>query len=277
MENLPAKFNVLGVGVHALRFEHARDLIRARARAACAARDTSAIPRGAYVCFCDANNITCARRDPAHRARLAQAWLVTPDGMPLVWMGRLQKGRAAVERVYGPDMMLALCDKSENTGENTTAPYPTLSHFFYGGGEGTAQLLVEKLRARFPNLRVAGAQTPPYHEQTDAELAALAAHINQLSPDFLWVGLGAPKQEKFMSRLAPLLNGTVLLGVGAAFDFHSGRVKQAPRWMRRAGLEWLHRLCAEPRRLAPRYLINAPHFAARALAQICRLKKYPVE
>jgi len=253
---IPAKFNVLGVGVHALRFAQARELALARARER----------HGGYVCFCDVNSVSCARRDAAHRARLAGAFLVAPDGMPLVWMGRRQMGRGAVERVYGPDLMLALC--AENG----------VSHFFYGGGAGVAELLAEKLGARFPGLRVAGAMTPPFHELDEAELAVLAARVAMLRPDFFWVGLGAPKQEKFMARFAPRVSGagTVLLGVGAAFDFLSGRVRQAPRWLRQGGLEWVYRLCAEPRRLAPRYFKNNPLFAARALAQACGARKYPL-
>ena len=254
---MPAKFNVLGVGVHALRFAQARELMLEQARER----------RGGHVCFCDVNSISCAKRDAAHRARLAQAFLVMPDGMPVVWMGRRQMGRGAVERVYGPDMMLALCGESG------------MSHFFYGGGEGTAELLAKKLSARFPRLRVAGVKTPPFRELDEAEMSVLAARVAMLRPDFFWVGLSTPKQEKFMAEFAPRLKGagTVLLGVGAAFDFLSGRVRQAPRWMQRGGLEWFYRLCAEPRRLAPRYFKNNPLFAARALAQVCGVKKYPLE
>jgi len=262
---ITTKNNVLGVGVHALRFAQARELVLARARARDGRPDGT---RGGYVCFCDANSVSCARRDAAHRARLAGAFLVTPDGMPLVWMGRRQMGRGAVERVYGPDLMLALCGESGRG----------LSHFFYGGGGGPAELLAEKLSARFPGLRVAGVRTPPFRELDDAELSVLAARVNMLRPDFFWVGLSTPKQEKFMARFAPRVSGagTVLLGVGAAFDFLSGRVRQAPRWMQRGGLEWFYRLCAEPRRLAPRYFKNNPLFAARALAQVCGVKKFSI-
>jgi N-acetylglucosaminyldiphosphoundecaprenol N-acetyl-beta-D-mannosaminyltransferase len=283
--DIPAKFNVLGVGVHALRFAQARELVLGRARER----------RGGYVCFCDANSISCARRDPAHRAALAGAFLVTPDGMPLVWLGRRAAGKRAVERVYGPDLMLALCEAGAGAGTDAGggadasagagagggagADGGGLTHFFHGGGEGTADLLAEKLSARFSGLRVAGVRTPPFRELEPDEFAVLAAHINMIKPHFLWVGLSTPKQEKFMTQLAPRIasSGTVMLGVGAAFDFLSGRVKQAPRWMRRGGLEWLYRLCAEPRRLAPRYFRNNPLFAARVLAQVTGLKKYPME
>lgn len=258
---IPQKFNVLGVGVHALRFTQARDLVLERARA----RD------GGYVCFCDVNSVSCARSDPAHAAALAGAFLATPDGMPLVWLGRRAAGGENIERVYGPDMMLALCEATADGG-----PGAGMTHFFYGGSEGTADLLAENLCARFPGLRVAGVKTPPFRELDAAEAAVLAARVNMLKPDFFWVGLGAPKQEKFMARFAPRLNAGVMLGVGAAFDIFSGRVKQAPSWMRRGGLEWFYRLCAEPRRLAPRYFKNNPLFAARALAQLSGLKKYPM-
>jgi N-acetylglucosaminyldiphosphoundecaprenol N-acetyl-beta-D-mannosaminyltransferase len=294
--DIPPKFNVLGVGVHALRFAQARELVLGQARER----------RGGYVCFCDANSISCARRDPAHRAALAGAFLVTPDGMPLVWLGRRAANKnmtAPVERVYGPDLMLALCEAgvgaSAGVGADASVSVGTgadagvgagvgadagadgsgLTHFFHGGGEGTAELLAKKLSARFPGLRVAGVKTPPFRELDMAEMAVLAARINMLKPHFLWVGLGTPKQEKFMTQFAPRIatSGTVMLGVGAAFDFLSGRVKQAPRWMRRGGLEWFYRLCAEPRRLAPRYFKNNPLFAARVLAQVTGLKKYPME
>jgi N-acetylglucosaminyldiphosphoundecaprenol N-acetyl-beta-D-mannosaminyltransferase len=270
--DIPPKFNVLGVGVHALRFAQARELVLGRARER----------RGGYVCFCDANSISCARRDPAHRAALAGAFLVTPDGMPLVWLGRRAARKnmtAPVERVYGPDLMLALCEAGTGAGASAGADGGGLTHFFHGGGEGTAELLAEKLSARFPGLRVAGVKTPPFREPEMAEMAVLAARINMIKPHFLWVGLSTPKQEKFMTQFAPRIatSGTVMLGVGAAFDFLSGRVKQAPRWMQRGGLEWFYRLCVEPRRLAPRYFKNNPLFAVRVLAQVTGLKKYPME
>jgi N-acetylglucosaminyldiphosphoundecaprenol N-acetyl-beta-D-mannosaminyltransferase len=253
-----ASYRVLGVRIHALTLTSARDAVLA------AARSRPPGPGGRYVCFCDVNSVSCARRDPAHLAALNRAFLATPDGMPLVWLGR-RAGHAEITRVYGPDLLLAVCAASAGT---------ELTHFFYGAGEGTAELLAEKLRVRFPGLRVVGTHTPPFRELTGDESAALASRIAALRPDFFWVGLSTPKQEKFMADHAGRLDAGILLGVGAAFDFFSGRVRQAPRWMQRCGLEWLFRLCTEPRRLAPRYLRNNPLFVLRVLAEWIGLKKY---
>jgi N-acetylglucosaminyldiphosphoundecaprenol N-acetyl-beta-D-mannosaminyltransferase len=243
---------------------HALSLIAARDAVISAARSRAAGSGAVYVCFCDVNSVSCARRDPAHLESLNCSFLTTPDGMPLVWLGR-RAGHEHITRVYGPDLLLEVCAATAGT---------ELTHFFYGGGEGTAQLLAEKLAARFPGLRVAGAHTPPFRELTDGESAALTARIAALRPDFIWVGLSTPKQEKFMAGHAALLDAGVMLGVGAAFDFLSGRVRQAPRWLQRVGLEWLFRLCTEPRRLAPRYLRNNPLFVLRVLAELSGLKKY---
>ena len=251
----PERFNVLGAQVHALHLTQARDLVVAAAR-----ERTS---RGAYVCFCDVNSVSCARRDPAHLAALNHAFLATPDGMPIVWLGR-RAGHPRVGRVYGPDLLLEVCAATAGSG---------LSHFFYGGAPGTAEALAANLRARFPGLRIDGVDTPPFRELTPAEAAALETKIHALRPAFFWVGLGTPKQEKFMASFAARLDAGVMLGVGAAFDFLSGRVPQAPRWMQRSGLEWLFRLCVEPRRLAPRYFKNNPAFLLRLLAEKLRPKK----
>jgi N-acetylglucosaminyldiphosphoundecaprenol N-acetyl-beta-D-mannosaminyltransferase len=195
------------------------------------------------------------------------AFLAAPDGMPLVWLGRLH-GNRNMTRVYGPDLMLAVCDAGRKTGA---------SHYFYGGADGVAGELARALAARFPGLKVAGASMPPFHEHSDAEFAAFRAEISRTKPDFLWIGLGAPKQELFMAHHAAQLDAGLLLGVGAAFDFHSGRVAQAPRWMQRGGLEWLFRLCCEPRRLGRRYLITTPRLALLALLQLlARRKSTPV-
>jgi N-acetylglucosaminyldiphosphoundecaprenol N-acetyl-beta-D-mannosaminyltransferase len=254
-----ASYRVLGVRVHALTLESARDAVIS------AARTRDAADGAAYVCFCDVNSVSCARRDPAHLETLNRSFLTTPDGMPLVWLGR-HAGHRHVTRVYGPDLLLAVCAATAGT---------ELSHFFYGGGAGTADVLAEKLRARFPGLRVAGTYTPPFRDLTADESTALATRIATLRPDFFWVGLSTPKQEKFMATYAPQLTTGVMLGVGAAFDFLSGRVRQAPRWIQRSGLEWLFRLCTEPRRLAPRYLRNNPLFVLRVFAELSGLKKYP--
>ncbi|MBI4626704.1 MAG: WecB/TagA/CpsF family glycosyltransferase [Verrucomicrobia bacterium] len=174
----------------------------------------------------------------------------------------------AIERVYGPDLMLAVCDQGRASG---------LTHYFYGGAPGVAEELRSKLRARFPGLNVAGTFTPPFRPLDPGEIAALQADVARVRPDVIWVGLGTPKQERFMAQHWRELDAGVLIGVGAAFDFHSGRVRQAPRWMQRSGFEWLFRLGTEPRRLGPRYLKTNPLFALRVLAQRLGLKKYSLE
>jgi N-acetylglucosaminyldiphosphoundecaprenol N-acetyl-beta-D-mannosaminyltransferase len=183
--------------------------------------------------------------------------LVTPDGMPLVWLSRLM-GFRDVERVYGPDLMLAVCERSTARGYR---------HFFYGGAPGVAEKLVVRLQSRFPGLQVAGIDSPPFRHLTLQEDRAVVEHINTARPDIVWVGIGTPKQERWMAMHVGQLSAPVLIGVGAAFDFHAGLKKQAPRWMQRSGLEWSFRLMTEPRRLGRRYLINIPWFLWSVLLQ----------
>ncbi len=249
----PARTHVAGVGVSQLTLARARDLI---------VGVRGCLRRG-YVCLATAHGVVEAGRDPALRRAFNGSWLTTPDGMPLVWLSP-----AGVERVYGPDLMLAVCDAGRAAG---------LTHYFFGGGEGVAGELAERLQGKFPGLQVAGCCTPPYRPMTTAELAAWRAEVARVRPDVIWVGLGTPKQELFMAEHWRTLDAGVLIGVGAAFDFHSGRVAQAPRWIRGAGFEWLYRLATEPRRLGARYLLNNPAFILAVLAQRTGLKKYPAE
>ena len=249
----PTRYNVLGVGVSALTLASASaHVLQAR----------YAHPLG-YVCVCTVHGISEAGADPAFRKILNESYLTTPDGMPLVWLS--PKG---VERVYGPDLMLAVCAAGQPFG---------LRHYFYGGAPGIAQELAETLTARFPGLAVAGTFTPPYRELSGNELAAFRAEVVRTRPDIIWVGLSTPKQERLMAACASLLNAGLLVGVGAAFDFHTGRVRQAPRWIQRSGFEWFFRFCMEPRRLGPRYLRTNPPFLLRIAAQLTGLKKYPLE
>ena len=191
-----------------------------------------------------------------------ESWLTTADGMPVVWMGP-----PGAERVYGPDLMLAVCDAGRARG---------LSHYFYGGGPGVAGQIADRLSARFPGLLVAGTFTPPFRELDAAEMDGLRSDIARGRPDIVWVGLGTPKQERFMAGPGRTLDAALLVGVGAAFDFLSGRVRQAPRWMQRSGLEWLFRLCTEPRRLGPRYLRTNSMFILRVAAQKLGISRYPL-
>ena len=254
---MATRVNVLGVGVSVLNLQTAlaaiADAVRAR--------------RKGYICVTGVHGVMEAQTDPAFRKILNDAFLCTPDGMPMVWMGKI-RGHAEMRRVYGPDLMLDVCAWSENSGAK---------HFFHGGAEGVAQTLAEKLKARFPKLEIAGTFTPPFRPLTAEEEKQFVETVRAARPDILWVGLSTPKQEKFMAEFLPKLDATLMIGVGAAFDFHSGRVKQAPRWMQRSGLEWFYRLCQEPRRLAKRYFRNNPHFALKILGQLCGFKKYPLE
>lgn len=253
----PARFNVLGTGVSALSLDAARDLVlTARGR-----------KHLGYICCATAYNVNLARRDDALRRAYNRSLLTTPDGMPLVWLARWHGHRDAT-RVYGPDLMEAACDAGRTIG---------LRHFFCGGAPGVAEQLRDRLCARFPGLQVVGLHTPPFRELTPVELEALRAEIAAAQPDVIWIGLSSPKQEHFMAAHAPHLDAGLLVGVGAAFDFLSGRVTQAPRWMQRSGLEWLHRLATEPTRLWRRYLIHNPLFVLRTLAQLTGLRKYPVD
>ncbi len=246
------RYNVLGVGVSALSLARARDLI-------VGARGAKNL---GYVCLCTVNGLGEARADPGFRRIFNESWLTTPDGMPLVWMGP-----PGVERVYGPDLMLAVCDAGRSVG---------LRHYLYGGKAGVAGDLAASLSARFPGLLVVGAFTPPFRELDDSEMERLRSEIAGSRPDIVWVGLGTPKQERFMAGPGRMLDAALMVGVGAAFDFLSGRVRQAPRWMQRAGLEWLFRLCMEPARLGPRYLRTNSMFILRLAAQKLRIREYPL-
>lgn len=248
-------FNVLGIRVSALSLDAATNAL-------VAARGS---PAGGHVCLATAHGVVEARRDPTVRAAFHRARFVTPDGMPLVWLGRWH-GHRAITRVYGPDLLLATCAAGRATG---------LRHFFLGGRAGVAEALAGRLGARFPGLAVAGTFTPPFRPLAPEEFAEMRTWVRNRQPDLIWVGLGSPKQELFMAEAAPHFPGTLFIGVGAAFDFLSGRVRQAPRWMQRGGLEWLFRLATEPRRLGRRYLVNGPRFATQALAQLTGLVRYP--
>jgi N-acetylglucosaminyldiphosphoundecaprenol N-acetyl-beta-D-mannosaminyltransferase len=216
-----------------------------------------------YVCVTGVHGVMESQRDEDLRRIHNAAGLVTPDGMPLVWVSRLY-GHRRVERVYGPDLLLALCTRSARRGHR---------NYFYGGGEGVAERLAERLRERFPGLKVVGTHSPPFRELSSDEDDEVVQTINRSRPDIVWIGLSTPKQEKWMARHSPRLNAAVLIGVGAAFDFHAGLKKQAPRWMQRNGLEWLYRLGSEPSRLWRRYLRNNPLFVALMVAQFCHLRR----
>lgn len=205
-----------------------------------------------------------AQRDSEFRGILDQALLVTPDGMPTVWVGRLQ-GHSQMRRVFGPDLMLAVCHASVKVG---------FTHFLYGGKPGIADQLRDSLSRWFPGIRVVGTFTPPFRSLIPQEQAKLEDDIARLKPDIVWVGLSTPKQERFMSDNIDRLDCKLMIGVGAAFDFHTGRLQDSPDWVKRAGLQWLHRLCQDPSRLWKRYLINNSAFLLKIVLQLTGLKAY---
>lgn len=217
-----------------------------------------------YVCITGVHGVM-ESQDNAELKRIHNAaGMVTPDGMPMVWANKL-RGNGHVSRVYGPDLMLRIC------GDGVSRGY---RHFFMGGAEGVAELLARKLVERFPGMQVAGTFCPPFRKMTEDEDRALIEQINASRADVVWVGLSTPKQEFWMSDHVGKLEAPVLVGVGAAFDFHAGTKKQAPRWMQKSGLEWLFRLCSEPKRLWKRYLKNNPRFVWRFAMQLLKLKRY---
>jgi N-acetylglucosaminyldiphosphoundecaprenol N-acetyl-beta-D-mannosaminyltransferase len=202
------------------------------------------------VCVSDMNALLHARAD----ARLTEVYntsgLTVPDGMPLVWAGR-RAGFGEMGRVAGPDLLERVLAEAADRG---------WTQYFYGGAEGVAEELRERFQNRHPALKVVGVECPPYRALTAAEDAGTVARMNEARPDIVWIGLGAPKQERWMADHRDRLNAAILIGVGAAFDFHTGRLDRAPGWMQRAGLEWSYRLYKEPRRLWKRYVLGIPRF-----------------
>lgn len=221
--------------------------------------DAAVAARGSeYVCVAAVHTVMESREDDALRAAVEGAAFTVPDGQPLAWALRAL-GHDIDARVYGPELMARACDRASRTGQR---------HYLYGGRDQSALFrLTLRLRQRFPGLRIVGGYSPPFRELSEPELDAVAADINRARPDVVWVGIGVPKQEKWMAAMRDRLDAPVLVGVGAAFDFHAGLVPQAPAWMQRAGLEWLFRLKQEPRRLWKRYARHNPRFVVGFVRQ----------
>jgi N-acetylglucosaminyldiphosphoundecaprenol N-acetyl-beta-D-mannosaminyltransferase len=236
----PARISILSVPVHLVTMNQAVSVIVQRALTG----------EAQFVCMRDVHGIMLAQKDPSFLAVHRAAGLVLPDGMPLVWTARA-RGHRDIERVPGTDLMDALCAAS--------VPLQ-LRHYFYGGKPGTAEALSTTMAARYKGLIVAGTSTPPFGDIPADEERAFVDAINAARPHIVWVGLSTPLQEHWMHAHVREIRGATLIGVGAAFDFQTGAVKRAPLWMQRNGLEWLHRLISEPRRLWRRYLVMAPHF-----------------
>jgi N-acetylglucosaminyldiphosphoundecaprenol N-acetyl-beta-D-mannosaminyltransferase len=241
--------DVLGVSLAVTDYEQAMDWIDA------------AVAEGerSYVCVCNVHTVTASGEDQELRAALAGSSLNVPDGQPLVWaMNAL--GQSLDSRVYGPELMARACDRASQTGQR---------FYLYGGRtQGALVQLALNLRQRYPGIRIVGGYSPPHRPLTAEEEDAVSEEINSAGADVVWVGIGVPKQEKWMAAMRGRLTAPVLVGVGAAFDFHAGLVPQAPSWLQNLGLEWAYRLLQEPRRLWRRYARYNPLFVARFARQL---------
>ena len=235
-----ARVDVLGVGISAIDPTDAIDEI------------TRWIAEGEqhYVCVTGMHGVMEAQGDAELLRIHNESGLTTPDGMPMVWASR-RAGASNVQRVYGPDLMLAVCERAAAKGWGC---------FLYGSSDEVLERLQAELTERFAGLRIVGACSPPFRALTAEEDADIVEQINASGAQIVWVGLSTPKQERWMASHIGRVNAPVLVGVGAAFDIHAGVARQAPKWMQRSGLEWLFRLLAEPRRLWRRYVINIPRF-----------------
>ncbi len=239
----PRTAEVLGIPLAVSDYEHVLDWMQ----------QTIAADGRAYVTAAAVNLVMCAREDAQVREAVLGATLAVPDGQPLVWALRAL-GHARATRVYGPDLMAGFCARAASMG----APV-----YLYGGRSPQALAqLTERLSERFPGLRIVGGFSPPFRELTAEERERVVAEIDGSGAQVVWVGTGQPKQERWMHEMRPRLSAPLLVGVGAAFDFHAGLVPQAPGWMQRNGLEWVYRLWREPRRLWRRYARYNPLFIA---------------
>jgi N-acetylglucosaminyldiphosphoundecaprenol N-acetyl-beta-D-mannosaminyltransferase len=249
------RVNILGVGVTALNMETALN------------ETESLLQRGerGYVCVTGVHGIMEAQSDERFRDILNRSFLTTPDGMPTVWLGRVVHGFKHMSRVYGPDYMLGLCERSVAQGYR---------HFLYGGKPGVADELAAELTRRFPGLKIVGTYTPPFRPLTPGEEDDLREQLKASRAEILWCGLSTPKQERFMAAYSSRLPVKLMVGVGAAFDLLSGNLEEAPDWMKKSGLQWLFRLFKEPKRLWRRYLLNNPRFTWLTFLQLTGLKGF---
>jgi N-acetylglucosaminyldiphosphoundecaprenol N-acetyl-beta-D-mannosaminyltransferase len=249
----PEAIDVLGVPVSAVDYDGALDWM-----------DGTVAARGSgYVCVAATHTVMVAQEDPETMDAVLGASLVVPDGQPLVWALRAL-GRPLPDRVYGPDLMLRHCERAAEQGTRI---------FLYGGrNQGALVQLALNLRTRHPGLKIVGGHAPPFRPLEAEEADDVVAEINRSQADIVWVGIGVPKQEKWMAAMRPRLDAPVLVGVGAAFDFHAGLVPQAPAWMQATGLEWVFRLVQEPRRLWRRYVRYNPRFVAGFARQYVRAR-----
>lgn len=226
------KCNILGVNVSAVNMEGTLKFIL----------DNIEALKGDYICVSNVHTTIMSYEDESYRAIQNRAVMVLPDGGPLSKVGR-QLGYSRMDRVTGPDLMEALFKVSDSRG---------FRHFFYGATDDTLNCLQNSLMERYPKMVIAGVFSPPFRKMSESEDKQMTEMINGTEPDFVWVGLGAPKQERWMSEHQGHING-LMIGVGAGFDYHAGKIKRAPLWMQKHNLEWFYRLCQEPCRLFGRY------------------------
>ncbi len=219
-----------------------------------------------YVCVCNVHTVMASQEDPELRDALLAASFNVPDGQPLVWAIN-SLGHSLAGRVYGPELMSRACTQAAEKGHR---------FYLYGGrNQGALVQLALNLRKRHPGVRIVGGYSPPHRPLDDEERDAVAEEINRSRADVVWVGIGVPKQEKWMAQMRPQLDVPLLVGVGAAFDFHAGLVPQAPNWLQEAGLEWAYRLAHEPRRLWRRYLRYNPRFLSAFARQLAAHRRQP--
>lgn len=243
---------VLGVPIDVVGWDEALSRIHVWAK----------VRESRYVCICNVHSVVTAGQDAAFGRIVETADMATPDGAPVAQMLRVS-GFHTQQRINGPDLMWKYCEQAALRGE---------SIYLYGGLPTTLEVLQQRLKVAFPGLVIAGAYSPPFRVATAEEDEADVARINASDAGTVWVSLGCPKQEQWMAAHRGRINA-VMIGVGAAFDYHAGTIKRAPEWMQNAGLEWLHRLCSEPRRLWKRYLTTNTVFLAKAMRQLLRAKR----
>jgi N-acetylglucosaminyldiphosphoundecaprenol N-acetyl-beta-D-mannosaminyltransferase len=248
--------NVLGVKISAIDLKSAVDL---------ADRWIESATGHGYICATGVHGVMEAHADSEVRRILNHAFINAPDGMPMTWVGRLQ-GFRTMDRVFGPDLMAAMCQLSVERGYRS---------FLYGGKPGVADFLSKTLQSKFPGIQVVGTYTPPFRSLTPEEEKEVLIRVRESRPHILWVGLSTPKQERFMAQYVDSLQVPLMVGVGAAFDYHTGSIRDCSPWVKRAGLQWLHRLVQNPRHLWRRYLRNNPAFLWHIAWQLSRLRQYP--
>ncbi len=260
------RVNILGVGISKLNLAKAQQCLEV------ACSDENHV---GFVTVTGVHGVMESQKDPELRAIHNRSFLSTPDGMPMVWLGQAY-GAQEMDRVYGPELMEQFFEQTRGTGTK---------HFLFGGADGVVEELKEAMCQRYPGTDIVGVYTPPFRPLTSEEERDLYDALQRLQPHCFWVGLSTPKQERFMDDFLtkyPEINkgwghGFTMFGVGAAFDFHSGKVEQAPYWVQRSGLEWLFRVTKEPRRLWRRYSVNNTKFIFAILGQLLNIKKYQLD